>query len=495
MSVSDVVLFRVFSGPHLGAELVLPAGEQLVGSDDSCDIILQDTSVAARHAVFAVAIAEEKVSVRVIPLDSEVTLDGDPVPPDGADIPERTPFFLGLTCFAWALPDESSDAWRQVAARLQERRSVSSEGKAETPPNPVEEDVILLEDPLSLSETETAAAANAVGNSLWAKLRSLPPRKLALLFLILLGLCGLTFSYEGRVPDANRRVEEIQRIVTKNGFTTLVVTPQGQGVVIQGVLLNDAERARVLRLAQGVHYPVYLDVAVRGDRVDAVESAFASRGFSLSVQEKTDNPQDGLIVSGYMKDGLVEEWAFSAVRDDVPELHGETVWSRLSRSIRHADAVEAALLPLLKAADLAFVQSRYLPGKVELAGRFDVDQRRRLDETLDRVRAELGVPVVFEIVASFEKPRHPQAEARDEASPAPSSSGEGGTERNDGVSGFQVTGVTLKPMRFISLSTGQRVFEGGLIPGGYVLESIGVKTLKLRKDGRIIVYRLRGSDE
>lgn len=494
MSVSGVVLFRVFSGPHLGAELVLPAGEQLVGSDDSCDIILQDSSVAARHAVFAVGIAEEKISVRLSPLDSEVTLDGKAVPPDGADIPERTPFFLGLTCFAWALPDESADAWRQVAARLQERRSASPEGKAETPPVPVEEDVILLDDALPPSAAEKLADANAVGNGLWAKLRSLPPRKLGLLFLILLGLCGLTFSYEGRVPDAGKRVKEIQQIVTKNGFTTLGVTPQGQGVVIRGVLINDAERAKVLRLAQGVHYPVYLDVTVRGDRVDAVASAFASRGFSLAVLEKTDDPQDGLSVSGYMKDGLVEERAFSAVRDDVPVLRDEALWSRLSRSIRHADAVEAALLPLLKAADLAFVQVRYLPGKVELAGRFDVDQRRRLDEALDRVRAQLGGPVVFEVVASFEKPR-PQDEAPGEAAPAPSSSEEGGTAPSDDVSGFQVTGVTLKPMRFISLSTGRRVFEGGLMPGGYVLESVGVKELKLRKDGRIIVYRLRGSDE
>lgn len=494
MSVSGVVLFRVFSGPHLGAELVLPAGDQLVGSDDSCDIILQDSSVAARHAAFAIAVTEEGASVRITPLDGDVTLEGKPLPSDGADVPERTPFFLGLTCFAWALPDESADAWRQVAARLQERRSTSPEGKAETPPPPDEEDVILLDDPLALSETGASPNANAVGKGCWGKLRSLPPRKLALVFLILLGLCGLTFSYEGRVPDADKRVKEIQRIITENGFATLVVTPQGQGVVIQGVLLNDAERANVLRLAQGVHYPVYLDVTVRGDRVDAVASAFASRGFSLAVQEKTDNPQDGLNVSGYMKDGLVEERAFSAVRDDVPELRDETLWNRLSRSIRHADAVEAALFPRLKAAELAFVQARYLPGRVELAGRFDVDQRRRLDEVLDKVRAELGVPVVFEVVASFEKPR-PQAEARREASPAPFASGEDGAAPSGEVSGFQITGVTLKPMRFISLSTGRRVFEGGLMPGGYVLESIGVKELKLRKDGRIIVYRLRGSDE
>ena len=236
-------------------------------------------------------------------------------------------------------------------------------------------------------------------------------------------------------------------------------------------------------------------MTLRGDRVDAVTSAFASRGFSLSVQEKTDNPDDGLDLAGYMKDGLVEEQAFSAVREDVPELRNQAVWSRLDRTIRHADAVEAVLLPLLKEADLAFVQVRFLPGKVELAGRFDVAQRIRLDGVLDKARAELGVPVVFDVVASFEKKR-PQAEVRREAAaPQQAEAGDVPAPQADDMPEIRVTGVTLTPMRFISLATGQRVFEGGLLPGGYVLESIGVKELKLRKDGRIIVYRLRGSNE
>ena len=60
------------------------------------------------------------------------------------------------------------------------------------------------------------------------------------------------------------------------------------------------------------------------------------------------------------------------------------------------------------------MQVRFLPGKVELAGRFDVAQRIRLDGVLDKARAELGVPVVFDVVASFEKKR-PQAEVGREA--------------------------------------------------------------------------------
>ena len=76
MSASGLIVFRLFSGPHMGAELVLPAGNQLVGSDDSCDIILQDSSVASRHANIVIGFSGDGApSVRVTPLDGEILLN------------------------------------------------------------------------------------------------------------------------------------------------------------------------------------------------------------------------------------------------------------------------------------------------------------------------------------------------------------------------------------------------------------------------------------
>ena len=115
------------------------------------------------------------------------------------------------------------------------------------------------------------------------------------------------------------------------------------------------------------------------------------------------------------------------------------------------------------------MQVRFLPGKVELAGRFDVAQRIRLDGVLDKARAELGVPVVFDVVASFEKKR-PQAEVgREAAAPQQAEAGDAPAPQADDVPELRVTGVTLTPMRFISLATGQRVFEGGLLPADMCL--------------------------
>ena len=66
---------------------------------------------------------------------------------------------------------------------------------------------------------------------------------------------------------------------------------------------------------------------------------------------------------------------------------------------------------------------------------------------------------------------------------------------SDPLGGTQVTGVTMSPMKFISLSNGQRIFEGGLLPGGYTLDSIDVRVLTLRKDGQTLQYPLRGAQD
>ena len=50
-----LVALRTFAGPNIGAEVMLPEGVYTIGTDGSCDIVLSDSSLAARHAAFSVA--------------------------------------------------------------------------------------------------------------------------------------------------------------------------------------------------------------------------------------------------------------------------------------------------------------------------------------------------------------------------------------------------------------------------------------------------------
>ena len=67
-------------------------------------------------------------------------------------------------------------------------------------------------------------------------------------------------------------------------------------------------------------------------------------------------------------------------------------------------------------------------------------------------------------------------------------------QQNDtGSSSFQVSAVSMGPMKFITLKNGERVFEGGELPGGYVLEKVSVDELTLTRNNTTTLYPLRGS--
>ena len=50
-------------------------------------------------------------------------------------------------------------------------------------------------------------------------------------------------------------------------------------------------------------------------------------------------------------------------------------------------------------------------------------------------------------------------------------------------------------MKFITLSSGEIVFEGGELPDGSILESINVDALTLNKNGKKSQYPLKSSHE
>lgn len=83
---------------------------------------------------------------------------------------------------------EPADAWRQVASGLQERRSVQERPEPVEPQR--EEPVMDLGDPMILLEEGTSVGANGVGKTLWERLRSLPPQRLALSFFFCWACAG-----------------------------------------------------------------------------------------------------------------------------------------------------------------------------------------------------------------------------------------------------------------------------------------------------------------
>ena len=560
------VILYIFSGPHLGAEVELPAGSFVIGTDDSCDIILHGTSLAARHAALALVRNPAGLpEVTLTPLDGPVRKEDVEASSDAAiTLAQGEVWYLGLTCLAWNRPG--------VVQRVPDPHAGPG-----LPP-PAEGDVS-AGTPSDTNDVggdggdngQETATMEADSPALLPDITTeTPPRKSSrsrfVLWLVLLICLGaLSIVWTPTADDPSKYTEIIEQKMKEADLSTLKAQPFAQGVEVRGSVADEQQLTELRNLARTLHFPVYLDkVTVRSDWLQAVYGAFRVRGFYPAVSVEStpsgvgteagedtvtlgESPtEEVLMVAAYIKDRLLEEGLFAALRDDAASL------PPLRRHIVHEGEVDAALRPALEKAGLDFVYLSYLPGTILVEGNFTGDSLARVHQVLDETGNALGVPLHAEISLNSSAPLlTAAADSRPEPIPAPmpgpepesepalvstpvpalvqeseqksvapvtpaskvqrpasielgntasaltvprlSVSAAASAPQEDVLGGLKVTGVTMKPLRFVTTSDGQRLFEGAVLPGGYVLERISTRELTLRKGGQTTTYVLRGS--
>ncbi len=500
------VTLRVFSGLHLGAEIALRPGTYVIGTDDSCDLIFEDSSLVARHAVLRVAGNEDRQEVSLEPLDGPVSFAGSSLQQEQA-LPPRRPFQIGLVMLAWTESGSTeTTAWQEVEDHLARMRNPEeseqpSQDSRDTPTMsasaaPDDNDAASTSEDSTLSLQEKEERNEPLPSAPRSSRRHVG-KAAVLLAVVLTGLLSLTWN---GTNDELSREEQVRELLREAGYDKLSVTGTENGVTVTGRIASDRERGRLLRLAQFLHFPVYLDVTVRSDSADAVRASFNTLGLFPEVTELPPSAHPGLLVKGYIKNGVLEEQALTEAIRNVPDLQESPTTGKpklaLFRDIRHEPDVQILLMPALAAAGLDSVKTDYLPGKIVLHGAFTPQTRSALEKTVADVQNRLGVPVRFDIVNDSETIQPAKSDniyAREEQKqPAPRVSSP--AEESKGAS-FRVTSVSMGALKFITLAGGERIFEGGELPGGYRLEHISVDELTLSRNNQTTTYPLRGSHE
>lgn len=503
----SAVVLKIFSGTHLGAEIELTEGVYVIGTDDSCDVILTDSSLAARHAALHVAGEGDVPHVTAEPLDGSFTKEGSPE--SGGPVPPRHPFRFGTVVLAWT---ESAlagpGAWQEVEERM------ARMNKSEETPAGAEATPLPADPPSGTANANSVAPSNSIPfpdvpqeeQDYSEEPDGADPKPRRSLFkgsalAAALGLAGLLcFSWQNREPV--QTPEQVMRsLLDEAGYRNLKVTGGKGSVTVTGRLASDRERGRLLKLAQLLHFPVYLDVSVRSDAADSVRASFQTLGLFPEVTELPPSPHPGLLVRGYVRDGVLEEQALAAAARDVPALRpgetGKAPGLEIFRDIRHQEDVQLILAPALASAGLKEVNTEYLPGRILLHGAFTPQSKSALEEIVASVQGRLGVPVPMEIINDSETVVLPRKNANiyerggnetEQQAPAPAHA-----VPPVGKNAFRITAVSAGPLGFVTLADGERVFEGGELPGGYLLDRIEVDQLTLIKNKQTTLYPLRGS--
>ncbi len=90
----EMIVLKLFSGPQVGGEAVLPPGEYVLGRDTSCDIVIDDILVADEHCRLRVT----DDSVELESLGGTVFVEGLPFQSGPVELFDY--IMIGGTCFA-----------------------------------------------------------------------------------------------------------------------------------------------------------------------------------------------------------------------------------------------------------------------------------------------------------------------------------------------------------------------------------------------------------
>lgn len=459
------VLLRFFSGPQNGTAIELTDGTWVFGRDDSCDIILADDTLAPRHAVFTVAGEEVSVS----PLDGTVKgLDGASV--DGI-LPAGTAAFLGSSRFAWGPKSADEAFWNRVLQIVpttgEAALSKPAESTEPTAPAPV---------PTPREETATPTSVTSVTPAAHPNLRRTGLVAAALIVAAVVAFCLIRYPISAPTSQETPTLTDkaLLRLTKNAGFKNVRPALEGNFVRFQGSVRDDAERGRLVKFARLLPYTSSLQVTVDSDNTDPVTVAFNLQNYWPKVTLIRRETPIELSVAGYMLNPAAEEEAFEKTRANLAD-----PGVILRRHILHRDDVAKYLSTALKQAGATEAKVQYFPGRVRVSAVLTAERRERLDKALAIFDKNCPVPVPVDLVNTETAPSSDKgvavaAEPVDPMQPR-----------------FRVTGVSGGTLKFVKLASGEKIFTGGLLPGGFVLESVNYDRLVLTKNHQRILYPLK----
>jgi type III secretion system YscD/HrpQ family protein len=473
---------RFLGGPAVGAAIELGAGSYVLGSDDSCDFVLADETVAGQHLRLEVQVGAEGIpGVTAYPLEGALVLNGLEVPKEGALLPQGEALGLGFTALAWQLPDA---AWGKITlVPLEFAQALGRAGLPPTMESRHSPEFLGEADAVENTGTEEKSAEEAEADETASSAFSFSHRAVrsagAGVFLLLLGV--LLYALFA-TPPFTREVtaRALGERLAAAGFTG-VRAEDGEGygaVVLRGAVADDLALQALLRQVGAPPFRVHVDVRVENDRLRAVRETFQAHGFFPAVRQVE---KDQLALALYLKDGLVEAQMLEVLSRDVPRLKAA------SRKVIYARDLSPVLNAELQKIGLDGGRITYLAGKVLYPFQLDPTGQEHLEEALQQVQKTLGAPVFFQAEAKARAERYLAAEApRRLAATSDAASPDG-----DIWGGLKVMGVTLGVMPFVTTNDQQKFFPGAVLPGGASLVSIHADHLVILNGQETLTYFLK----
>lgn len=302
-------ILKFFSGPHAGAEVLLPPGDYLLGGAESCDIVLRDAAVAPRHARLRLGPAQARLS----PLERPVTVAGRSIDQEGAALAFRQIATLGGSHFAVAPEGES---WESVT--LPELIQAS--------PTPAPEESLAVELPVP----SASIAGPGLPQSEPSRRPRPPAKRLASLggVAIIVGGLAIMLFYGNSPPTAASLPEpraqalamenQLQALLAELNIDQAQLTRSDKGEWrLEGYVADAEQKRRLIAALQQRGLRVRLQVWSVAELLEAGRAVLNGLNLPLTVSYAAPGV---LALNGQVQDQPSLTRAVETLRRDIPGL-------------------------------------------------------------------------------------------------------------------------------------------------------------------------------
>ena len=472
-SMNPTIVLKLLSGLQIGAEIPLEDGDYLIGSNDDCDIVLLDESVAERHVLLNKTGNELQLTAQ-----DQAVLIGEQQLASGesAELPADTVIGLGTLFVGLGSPDTD---WLNLP-RPQRSLAVAQSDDKTAAVNP------------ETSNSEQAPVQSQAS----AELKPQRSRRLApwlaagIVVVLAVALAifrhdiGAWLSADSMAAlEADHTLEDAKAIVADRQMANIDVTEDSRGdIVLRGYSATETDKQRLLNALKQIGIPAVDQIRAEDTLQHTLRETLNRLG---AGQLKVDYLGQGAVrLHGFFDTDIVEEELIIMLKQDVPGIN------RIDSDVRTlADAV-ADLRGRLNSVGLDSLVTVIADQKnVVASGELESEQVPLWQNVLTAFTAATnGMPALISHVKAEE-----DALGEVETAPVAVNSVVSEPQYHQPLR-LDVRGIIMsgKGLPYALLGNGLRISKGDIVGENYIVEAVEIDGVVVRNGSQKYVYFIGG---
>ncbi len=438
-------ILKILSGTHIGAEVVLSTSEAVLGKDESCDLVLDDVSLAGKH----ISLSSDGSGANLTLLNTE-----KPIHIDGEEFSERTirlnPFQVIRigTLFLSAGPADAE--WPPIDRLLGNTTEKGSDEDDTKPEN----------------GGDTAQKTEPKQDD--SRGKSLPRRYLfaigtLLIVTAFIALLYLLTTTERDVHDETFQqdtIDTIMQLADQYGAQLQIseaLTDEGL-IGITGYIDGELDRSRFLNQLRKIHIHVEVDLVSSEKTMHAIDAAINRfREYNehnhVEVIAVADSPGD-FVLRGYVQDKAKWLETVKALK------HNIKGYRSLKDEVQTQEDRIAVLKQMLIAVQLGErVEVSATAEGVVLSGKLNQEEKKQLESVKETFNRKFNHQP--EAVLATEEDTGNQSSVK-----------------------LDIRAIGFSGHPHIIMRNGERYTEGAQLDNGYTITRITPEFILLTKDGK-----------